>query len=95
LYKYAIEIALVNFFLNFLEKTNKQLINCGLQKQQEMGDKAIKIEQQEEEEEAEKQQQEQTPMKATRNIKGQKMDYYFLKTVNSVDELDDFRFKVT
>jgi hypothetical protein len=53
-------------------------------------DKAIKIEHQEEDD-AEK----QPPKKVTKNNrKGQRMDYYYLKTVNSVEELDNFRFEV-
>jgi hypothetical protein len=60
-----------------------------------MGDKAIKIEQQEEEEDDAGKQQKQPPMKITKNVKGgQKLDYIFLKTVKSIDELDNFRFKV-
>jgi hypothetical protein len=50
---------------------------------------AIKIEQ-EEGDDAEK----QPPRKITKNIKGQKRDYIFLKTVKSVAELDNIRFKV-
>jgi hypothetical protein len=75
-----------------------------------MEEKLIKIEYQEDgEDEAEKedevgddadaeeeeQQQEQPPSrKVTKNVKGQMREYVFLKSVNSVDELDSFRFKV-
>jgi hypothetical protein len=61
-----------------------------------MGDKAIKMEQQEEDDNAGKQQQKQSwpPKKMTKNIKGDQRDYNFLQTVKSVDELNNFRFKV-
>jgi hypothetical protein len=60
-----------------------------------MGDKAVKIEQLEEHDYAKKRHQEQPPMKVTKHIKGgQSRDYYFLESVNSVEELDNFRFKV-
>jgi hypothetical protein len=80
--------------------------NSGLQKQQEMGDKAIKIEPQEEEaekedeekddaeEEGEQDAEKQPPGKIARSRGGQKREYNFLKSVNSVEELDTFRFKV-
>jgi hypothetical protein len=87
----------LQIILDFLlKKTNKQLINRGLQKQQEMEHKAkaIKIEHQEEEDEAEKQQQKQPPRKVTKKVKGQIRDYNFLKSVKSLEELDNFRFKV-
>jgi hypothetical protein len=60
-----------------------------------MEDKAVKIEQQEDDD-AEKQHQERPPMKVTKNhLKGgQSRDYYFLESVNSVEELDNIRFKV-
>jgi hypothetical protein len=43
----------------------------------------------------EQQKQKQTPMKLTKKFRGgQKKDYVFLKSVNSVEELDTIRFKV-
>jgi hypothetical protein len=57
-----------------------------------MEDKTIKIEQ--EEDDAGKQQQIQPPRKVTKIRGGQKRDYNFLQTINTVDELDNLRFKV-
>jgi hypothetical protein len=34
------------------------------------------------------------PMKMTKNVQGQIRDYYYVKTVKSIDELDKFQFKV-
>jgi hypothetical protein len=69
-----------------------------------MEHKAIKIEHQDKEDhqdegdeenaDAEEQQQKQPPRKMTKNINGQNRDYNFVKTVKSVEELDNFRFKV-
>jgi hypothetical protein len=38
--------------------------------------------------------QKHPPKKIAYKIRGQIREYYFLKTVNSVDELDKIRFKV-
>jgi hypothetical protein len=67
-----------------------------------MENKAIEIEQEEEEEvqdqddggEQDEQEQKQPPRKVTKNINGQKRDYNFLKSVKSLEELDNIRFKV-
>jgi hypothetical protein len=48
----------------------------------------------EDEEEAQEEEKEQPPRKMTRNIGGQKREYHFLKTVNSMEELEKFRFEV-
>jgi hypothetical protein len=85
------------FFLNSILRETNKAADRGLQKQQEMGDKAIIIELQEEHDYAKKPHQEQPPRKVTKNVRGgggQKRDYYYLKSVNSVNELDKFRFKV-
>jgi hypothetical protein len=69
------------------------MANRGIQKQQEM-DKAIKIEP-EDDDNAGKQQQRQPPRKMTKKTReAQKIDFNFLKSVKSVDELDKLRFKV-
>jgi hypothetical protein len=62
----------------------------GLEKQQKMGDKVIKIEP---EDDAEDQQQE-PPRKISKYKGCQMWEYNFLKSVKSVEELDDFRFIV-
>jgi hypothetical protein len=62
----------------------------GLQKQQKMKTKAIKVEQQEDDAGKQK----QPPRKLTRNRGGQKREYVFLKSVKSVEQLDKIRFKV-
>jgi hypothetical protein len=48
----------------------------------------------EEEEEPNEVPQKHPPKTKTYNIKGQKREYHFLKTVKSMEELDKFRFKV-
>jgi hypothetical protein len=59
-----------------------------------MDDKIIKIEP-EDDNNAEKQQQKEPPRKVTKSIQGgQLMEYNFLESVNSVEELNNFRFKV-
>jgi hypothetical protein len=74
------------------------------QKQQGMevddGNDGIKLEP-EEEDEAEKEDEEgdddaekQPPMKVARNRRGQKREYNFLQSVNSMEELNNFRLKV-
>jgi hypothetical protein len=61
------------------------------QRQQEM-----EVDEDEENDDAEEQlQQKQPPRKVTKKFKGgQKRDYTFLKSVKSVEELDNIRFKV-
>jgi hypothetical protein len=44
--------------------------------------------------EDEEERQQQPPSKMTKNNKGQIREYNFLKTVKSIDELDECRFKV-
>jgi hypothetical protein len=46
------------------------------------------------EEEEQQQQQGQPPRKITKNHRGQIRKYIFLKTVKSMEELDNLRFKV-
>jgi hypothetical protein len=57
-------------------------------------DKTIKIEP-EDDDNAGEQQQRQPPKKVTKKTReAQKIDFNFLKSVKSVDELDKLRFKV-
>jgi hypothetical protein len=71
-------------------------VDRGLQKQQEMENKAIKIESKDDAdaEEQQQHQQKQPPMKVTKNRGGHSKDYNFLQSINSLDELDNFRFEV-
>jgi hypothetical protein len=39
-------------------------------------------------------QEEQPPRKMSRTVKGQIKEYYFLKTVKSIEEMNEIRFKV-
>jgi hypothetical protein len=48
----------------------------------------------EDDDDSEEQQQKQPPRKMTKKINGRIREYKFLKSVKSVDELDNFRFKV-
>jgi hypothetical protein len=54
--------------------------------------KAIKIVQDHDDDTEEK--QKKPPKKVTKNSRGQLRDYNFLKTVKSVEEVDNFRFEV-
>jgi hypothetical protein len=42
----------------------------------------------------EMQQEEEPPLNITKNIMGQRREYYYLKTVKSLEEMDQFRFQV-
>jgi hypothetical protein len=58
-------------------------------------DKPIKIEHEEDDDDAGKQQPKEPPRTVTRNIRGgQLREYNFLESVNSMEELENLRFKV-
>jgi hypothetical protein len=76
-----------------LEKANKQSTRY-FKSNKKMEHKAIKIEQQDEEDDAGKQQQKEPPKKVTISRGGQERDYNYLKTVKSMEELNNYRLEV-
>jgi flagellar motor switch protein FliG len=56
--------------------------------------KAIKIEPENDDDAGKEQQQQEPPRKLTKSRGGQMMEYNFLESVKSVEELDKLRFKV-
>jgi hypothetical protein len=42
----------------------------------------------------EEQEEHHPPLNITKNVNGKDRDYYYLTTVNSLEEMNEFRFKV-